>query len=81
MPKRLMPKSQAEIKPPFQQYPFFNYFNPKKYHVNKYMILSFNSIRLYSDVCDYAIYTLNYYEMHFFEGAILKSTYVLKCIF
>ena len=26
MPKKMMPKSQAKIKPPFSQYPFFNYF-------------------------------------------------------
>ena len=25
MPKRMTPKSQAKIKPPFQQYPFFKY--------------------------------------------------------
>ena len=26
MPKKMVPKSQAKIKPPFPQYPFFNYF-------------------------------------------------------
>ena len=60
--KKMMPKSQAKIKPSFLQYPFLTIFNPKKYHVNKYTILSFNRIiKLYSNVYDYVIYTLNYY--------------------
>ena len=44
--------------------PIFNHFLIlKKYHVNKYTILSFKRIiRLYSNVYDYAICTLNYYE-------------------
>ena len=39
-----MPKSQAKIKPPFPQYAFLTIFNHKKYHTNKYTILSFNHI-------------------------------------
>ena len=30
MPKKLMPKSQAKIKPPFPQCPFLTIFNFKK---------------------------------------------------
>ena len=56
MPKKMAPKSQAKIKPSFPHYPFLTIFNPKKYHVNKYTILSFNRIvRLYRNVYDYAI--------------------------
>ena len=59
----MMPKSQAKIKPPFS----FSFLTLKKHHVNKYTILSLNSImRLYSNVYDYAIYTLNYYEDKYF---------------
>ena len=56
MPKNMTPKSQAKNKTPFPQYPFFNYFlTLKRYHANKYTILSFNWImRIYSNV--YAIY-------------------------
>ena len=48
--------------------PIFNHFLIlKKYHVNKYTILSFKRIiRLYSNVYDYAICTLNYYEDKYF---------------
>ena len=55
MPKKMTPKSQAKIKPPFSQYPFFIYFfTLKKYHVNKYTILSLNAfMRLYSNVYNY----------------------------
>ena len=47
--------------------PIFNYFlTLKKYHANKYMILSFNRImRIYSDVYDCAMYTLNYEDKYF----------------
>ena len=44
MPKKVTPKSQAKIKPSFPQYLFLTIFNPKKYHVNKYTILSVNCI-------------------------------------
>ena len=30
MPKKMTPKSQSKIKPPFPQYPFLTIFNPKK---------------------------------------------------
>ena len=40
----MTPKSQAKIKPSFPQYPFLTIFNPKKYHVNKYPLLSLNRI-------------------------------------
>ena len=58
MPKKMTPKSQAKNKTPFPQYPFFNYFlTLKRYHANKYTILSFNWImRIYSNVYNYAIY-------------------------
>ena len=49
MPKKMTPKSQAKIKPQFSQYPFFDYFlTLKKYHTDKYAILSFNPI--YEDI-------------------------------
>ena len=45
MPKKMTPKSQAEIKPSFPQYPFLTIFlTLKKYHAGKYTILSFNHI-------------------------------------
>ena len=44
MPKRMMPKSHAKIKPSFSQYPFLTIFILKKHHANKYMILSLNGI-------------------------------------
>ena len=52
-----MPKSQAN-KTPVPTIPIFNYFlTLKKYHANKYTILSFNRImRIYSNVYNYAIY-------------------------
>ena len=64
MPKKMTPKSQAKVKPPFPQYPFFNYFlTLKKYHPNKHTILSFNRIMgIYNNVYIYAIHTLHYYE-------------------
>ena len=40
----MTPKSQVKIKPSFPQYPFLSIFNPKKYHANKYTILSLNRI-------------------------------------
>ena len=63
----MTPKSQAKIKPQFPQYPFLKLFlTLKKYHANKYMILSFNRImRIYSNVYNYAIYTQNYYEEYY----------------
>ena len=64
----MAPKSQAKIKPSFPQYPFLTIFlTLKKYHANKYTILNFNRIiRLYRNVYDYAICTLNYYEDKYF---------------
>ena len=57
----MAPKSQAKIKPSFPQYPFLTIFlTLKKYHANKYTILSC------SNVYDYAICTLNYYEDKYF---------------
>ena len=61
MPKKIIPKSEAKNKTLFLQYPFLTIFNPfltlKKYHGNKYTILSFNCImRIYSNVYNYAIY-------------------------
>ena len=54
MPKRIMPKSQAIVKPQFPQYP---YLTSKKYHANKYTFLSLNHImRIYNNVYNYAIY-------------------------
>ena len=54
-------KSKAKIKPSFPQYPFLTIFlTLKKYHANKYTILSC------SNVYDYAICTLNYYEDKYF---------------
>ena len=45
MPKKMTPKYQAKIKPPFPQYPFCKLFlTLKKYHANKYTILSLNHI-------------------------------------
>ena len=60
----MTPKSQEKIKPQFPQYPFLTILTLKKYHANKYTILSFNCImRIYGNVYDCAIYTLNYYEL------------------
>ena len=58
MPKKMMPKSEAKNKIPFPQYPYLTIFlTLKKYHANKYTILSFNCIiRIYSNVYNYAIY-------------------------
>ena len=57
----MAPKSKAKIKPSFPQYPFLTIFlTLKKYHANKYTILSC------SNVYDYAICTLNYYEDKYF---------------
>ena len=62
MPKKMTPKSQAEIKLSFPQYPCLTIFNPKKISCNKYTILSFNQImRPCSNIYNYAIYTLNFY--------------------
>ena len=58
MPKKMTPKSQAKNKTPIPTIPIFNYFlTLKKYHVNKYTILSFNCImRIYGNLYNYAIY-------------------------
>ena len=57
----MAPKFKAKIKPSFPQYPFLTIFlTLKKYHANKYTILSC------SNVYDYAICTLNYYEDKYF---------------
>ena len=58
MPKKMTPKSQAKKKKPISAIPVFNYFSIlKKYHANKYTILSFNCImRIYSNIYNYAIY-------------------------
>ena len=42
--QKITPKSQAKIEPPFPQYSFLTIFNPKKYHANKYTVLSLNRI-------------------------------------
>ena len=56
----MTPNSQANIKPLFPQYPVLTL---KRYHANKYTILSFNRIvRIYSNGYNYDIYTLNYYD-------------------
>ena len=57
MPKKMTPKSQAKNKT-LSAIPIFNYFlTLKRYHANKYTILSFNCImRIYSNVYNYAIY-------------------------
>ena len=57
MPKKMTPKSLAKIKTLFLLL-IFNYFlTLKKYHANKYTILSFNCfMRIYSNM----LYTLNY---------------------
>ena len=66
MSKKMTPKSQAKGKPQFPQYPLSTIFNPKKYHANKYTILSFNcTIWIYITVYDCTICTLNYYEEHY----------------
>ena len=61
MPKKMTAKSQAKNKTPFLQYQFFFFIffflTLKKYHVNKYAILSFNRImRIYCNVYNFAIY-------------------------
>ena len=60
MPKKMTPKSQPKIppSPPIFTIPIFNYFfTLKKYHANKFTILSFNCImRIYSNVYNCAIY-------------------------
>ena len=58
MPKKMTAKSQAKNKTPFLQYQFFFFFlTLKKYHANKYAILSFNRImRIYCNVYNFAIY-------------------------
>ena len=52
----MTPKSQAKEKT-IPEIPIFNYFlTLKKYHANKYTILSFNRImRIYSNVYNYDI--------------------------
>ena len=40
----MTPKSQVKIKPSFPQYPFISILTLKKYHANKYTILSLNRI-------------------------------------
>ena len=54
----MTPKSQAKNETPIPAIPIFNYFlTLKRYHANKYTILSFNRImRIYSNVYDCAIY-------------------------
>ena len=45
MPKKMTPKSQAKKKEPISAILIFNFFlTLKKYHTNKYAILSFNYI-------------------------------------
>ena len=58
MPQTMTPKSQAKNEIPIPTIPIFNYFlTLKKYHANKYTILSFNRImRIYSNVYNYTIY-------------------------
>ena len=58
MPKKMTPTSQAKNKIPVPTIPILNYFlTLKKYHANKYTILSFNRIlRIYSNVYNCAIY-------------------------
>ena len=49
------------------------------YHRNKYTILSLNRImRLYSNVCDYDIYTLNYYEDNYFVSLFAHLKHTVK---
>ena len=68
MPKKMTPTSQAKNKIPVPTIPILNHFlTLKKYHANKYTILSFNCIiRFYSNVYDYALCTLDYYEDKYF---------------
>ena len=44
MPKKMTPKYQAKLKPLFPQYLFLTILTLKKYHANKYTILSLNRI-------------------------------------
>ena len=78
----MAPKSQAKIKPSFPQYPFLTIFIIlKKYHANKYTILNFNRIiRLYRNVYDYAICTLNYYEDKYFISLFVHFKHTGKYI-
>ena len=49
MPKKMTPTSQAKNKIPVPTIPILNHFlTLKKYHANKYTILSFN--RIYEDI-------------------------------
>ena len=75
-------KSKAKIKPSFPQYPFLTIFlTLKKYHANKYTILNFNRIiRLYRNVYDYAICTLNYYEDKYFISLFVHFKHTGKYI-
>ena len=68
MPKKTDAQISSKNKTIISTIPIFNHFlTLKKYHANKYTILSFNCIiRLYSNVYDYAICTLNYYEDKYF---------------
>ena len=71
----MAPKSQAKIKPSFPQYPFLTIFlTLKKYHANKYTILSC------SNVYDYAICTLNYYEDKYFISLFVHFKHTGKYI-
>ena len=56
----MTPKSQAKKYNPILEIPIFDYFlTLKKYHANKYTILSFNRImRIYSNVYNYVIYLI-----------------------
>ena len=63
--KKVTPKSQAKIKPSFLQHPFLTISNPTKVSCEQiYDLITF--MRLYSNVYDCTIYTLNcceeYYE-------------------
>ena len=57
MPKKNDAEISSKKSNPIPAIPIFNYFlTLKKYHAHKYTILSFNCMRIYSNVYNYAIY-------------------------
>ena len=74
----MTPKSQAKIKPSFPQYPFLTIFNPKKVRTNIWFWVLITFMRLYSNVYNYAIYTLNYYEDKYFISLFAHFKHTVK---